>query len=133
MKDAEFSPEQIQGADKVAKVCDVKALKAARAQGVSAKELKEKDCALAALKAAGFSAAQLKRAGFSTKDLKDAGVSAAELKAAGFSPEELGNAGYSKGDLLRAGYTAEQAGYPPSPPAGAEVSQFHPAPAPTCR
>jgi intracellular multiplication protein IcmE len=96
--------------------CNIAQLQKDRANGITAKELKDRGCSLAALKAAGFtvndlkaagfSAADLKAAGFSAKDLKDAGFSAAELKAAGFSASDLKAAGFSAAELKAAGFSA---------------------------
>lgn len=110
------------------KNCSVPALRKARADGISAAQLKKMGCGAAALKAAGYTAAELKAAGFTAAQLKAAGFTAAqlrnagftagdllkagftpkELKDAGFTAKELRQAGVSAGDLLAAGFTPEQ-------------------------
>jgi len=87
------------------KYCGAAALKAA---GYTAKELKDAGFTAGELRAAGFSAEDLKDAGFTAKQLKDAGFSAEDLKNAGFSAKELKDEGFTDGDLIRAGYSAEE-------------------------
>jgi intracellular multiplication protein IcmE len=89
------------------KACSVDALKKARANGVSALELKNQSCSAAELKAAGYTPAELKQAGYSAKQLLDAGFSPSALKAAGFSAKELKDAGVSAAELKAAGYSAK--------------------------
>lgn len=88
--------------------CSVASLKAARAMGVSAAEIRHSlGCSTAALKAAGYTAADLKEAGFSAAELKSAGFSPGDLKAAGFSAKELRAAGFSAAALKAAGFDAK--------------------------
>ncbi|PJD90569.1 MAG: type IV secretion protein DotG [Legionella sp.] len=82
--------------------CSAAAMKAA---GYTSTELKEAGFGAAELKAAGFSATELKDAGFSAKDLYAAGVSAAELKALGYDAAALKDAGFSAADLKAAGFS----------------------------
>lgn len=104
--------------------CNIASLRKARADGISAAQLKKLGCGAAALKAAGFTAkelkeagftaAQLKAAGFSAKELKEAGFTAGELRAAGFSAKNLKDAGFTAAELKAAGYSADElriAGY----------------------
>lgn len=64
--------------------CDPEKLKALRAQGVTAKQIRDLN---------GCSAAQLKAAGYTAQELADAGFTPAELLAAGFDSGALNNAG----------------------------------------
>lgn len=121
---ADLTTDQLQAAgvgatpSNMPKDCSEQALKQARAQGISAGQLRKIGCntnALKAanynaaeLKAAGFNAAELKKAGFGANELKDAGFSAGELKRADYSTEELLAQGYSPNDLRDAGFTAAQ-------------------------
>lgn len=90
------------------KNCNISSLKRARANGISAAQLKKMGCGASALKAAGFTAAELKAAGFTAAQLKAAGFSAKELKAAGFSAGELLKAGFTPKDLRAAGFSAKE-------------------------
>ncbi|MCH9756825.1 MAG: type IVB secretion system protein DotG/IcmE [Gammaproteobacteria bacterium] len=103
LKQAGFSSEELQAAgispvgdDAVlAAGKDPDKLKALRAAGASAKQLRDLN---------GLSAAELKALGYSPEDLKKAGFSAAELKAAGLSAKELADAGFTPAELLKAGF-----------------------------
>jgi intracellular multiplication protein IcmE len=131
LRSAGFSEAEIQAANAgsvyrssdedsvLPKDCSVSAIQKARADGVSAKEIREKmGCNVKALKAAGFraeelkeagfTAAELKTAGFSARDLREAGFGAAELKEAGFSAAELKDSGFSARELKNAGFSAAE-------------------------
>lgn len=89
--------------------CSVTSLRAARAQGVTAKTIRETlGCSLAALKAAGYTPAELRDAGFTAAELRAAGFSPADLKAAGFTAQDLHDAGFSPSDLKRAGFDPDE-------------------------
>lgn len=116
---AGFTPEELAAANLAMKPagviaagrtadCSVASLKAARAMGVSATEIKRSlGCSAAAMRAAGYTAAELKEAGYTAAELKAAGFSAAELKAAGFSAKDLRAAGFSAAELKAAGFSAK--------------------------
>lgn len=72
--------------------CDVDALKAERAAGVSAELIKQyAGCSAQALKAAGFSDEELANAGFTPEQISAAGalLTDADVKAAGCDPDQL--------------------------------------------
>lgn len=89
---AGFSPEEIAAANKAYEAataaikkagCGIEAIKALKAQGISASRIRELN---------GCSAQQLKAAGYDAKALMAAGFSPEELAAAGFNEEEIKNA-----------------------------------------
>jgi intracellular multiplication protein IcmE len=117
--------------------CSVEALRLARAQGISATELKSRGCNAQALLAAGYTPAELKAAGYTDGDLAQAGLtpaqvlaanaalttqcsvealrraraqgmSAVELKKRGCSPAAMLAAGYTPAELKAAGYTNQE-------------------------
>ncbi len=90
------------------KDCSIEELRKAKANNVSAAEIRKLGCNASALKAAGFSAKELKDAGFSATELRDAGFSAAELKDAGFTAGELRQAGFNASELADAGFSARE-------------------------
>lgn len=108
LRAAGFSPDEIAAANlgipdgmSIADVkkagCNVDAIKALRAKGVSAKAIKKLNgCSASVLKAAGFSAGDLKQAGFSDSDLAAAGFSPDEIAAAGLNLPEGVTADYIK-------------------------------------
>ncbi|OGT52822.1 MAG: type IV secretion protein IcmE [Gammaproteobacteria bacterium RIFCSPHIGHO2_12_FULL_41_15] len=96
---AGFSADQIKAADEAVKICSSAALKAARAQGVSAATLAHRGCELAALKAAGYTADALKAAGFSAAELANAGFPLDQLTAAGFNASQLKAAGFTPAQI----------------------------------
>lgn len=139
-----ITPSAISGG--LPKDCSPDALRRARAQGVSAAQLKKLGCGAAALrnagytakelKDAGFTAGELRQAGFSAKELKDAGFNAADLREAGFGADELAAAGFSNNDLKNAGFSDGElfrAGLAPAPTVAVAqpVATEAPAAAPT--
>lgn len=124
---AGFTPQDIQDAqnsmiDALAAArkngCTPEAAAAAKAQGMTAQELRQTlGCSLAALKGAGYNAKDLKDAGFSPGELAKAGYSPKDLLSAGFTPADLKGAGYSAADLVAAGVTPKDlldAGFTPA-------------------
>lgn len=122
-----LSSSEVTGGN-VARDCSPDALSRARAQGVSAAQLKRLGCGAAALrnagysarelKDAGFTAGELRQAGFSPSELKNAGFNAADLREAGFGADELAQAGFSNNDLKNAGFSDGElfrAGLAPAP------------------
>ena len=81
--------------------CSVEALRQARAQGVSADEIRRRGCSLQAMLAAGYTPAELKAAGFSDDDLRQwrqsSGFTRANAQLVSVSPmllEQQGLKGY---------------------------------------
>lgn len=86
LRAAGLTPAQIAAANgQIANQCNIDALRQARAQGVSAADLKQKGCSAAALLAAGYSPAELKAAGYTDDDLRAAGVNVAPAGAPGIA------------------------------------------------
>jgi intracellular multiplication protein IcmE len=107
--------------------CSVEALRQAKAQGISAADLRARGCGAQAMLAAGFTPSELKAAGFTDDDLRAAGLTPAQIaaasaaasnqcspevlrqaRAAGVSAAEIKRRGCSAQAMLAAGFTPQE-------------------------